>query len=115
MKTKLFICIIGVFSFTSGAIAPSQPVDSTKINTDSLLIERAARRYIDSIITPQQNELNSLAVVIDSIKQERGKKVIIGRIDTWRGPDGRIHIWKWLYWQFPNGEVRYYKTAIMRE
>lgn len=49
MKISMFIGIMLVLLFVSGANAPSQPIDSSRIDMDSLLIERAAKNYMDSI------------------------------------------------------------------
>lgn len=103
---KFFICAIMIFSITSGANAPSQPVDSARINLDSLIIEQAAKRFMDSVSIDDHKEIDSLAVVIDSLKQEAFKKKVLGRIDIW-GPYTKRDTLKWWYWQYPNGNRKF--------
>lgn len=110
MKMKFFICAILIFSFTSGANAPSQPVDSSKVNLDSLFIEQAAKRYMDSVSIEDFREIDSLAIVIDSLKQEAFKKKVLGRIDIW-GPYTKRDTLKWWYWRYPNGERKFINTT----
>lgn len=110
MKMKMFICIIVVFSFTSGAVAPSQPVDSGRIKIDSLIIFQAAKNYMDSVSIVEHRELDSLCIVVDSLKQEAWKRKILGRIDIW-GPITDRDTLKWWYWLYPNGTKNFYQTT----
>lgn len=111
MKMKMFICIILVFSFTSGANAPSQPVDSSRINIDSLIIEQAAKEYIDSVFKVEDKQWDTIAVVVDSLKMERTKKKILGKVDVW-GPLLPVRdTLKWWYWKYRDGRINFYKTT----
>jgi len=111
MKMKLFICAILIFSFTSGANAPSQSVDSAVVNMDSLYLDQLAKKYMDSVAREDHKQIDSMAIVIDSIKQETFKRMVLGRIDVWGPLLPRRDTLKWWYWKYPNGEMKFIKTT----
>lgn len=120
-RAMLLVMIVPLFISGRRAIAPPCKTCAAIMDTVILPADTARAilyKAIDTAFTPVLQRLDSAVKVLDSlqsvldiVKQERGKKMVLHRVDTWRDHRGRLHTWRWWYWLFPNGDKRYYRTT----
>lgn len=125
MRKFIILAVIPLFisgtTANSSMVAPMaqiQPcncgdsIDSVLPDTIRTIVIKATDSKVDSFKTAKLAELDSLNYLKDSLatelrhlKNEKYKKLIIKEIDTIPG-----WIWKWGYWQFPDGSTRFHKV-----
>lgn len=109
--------------FSAPSYAPFAPCltcsDTLPAALDSILTSR-----MDSAVKATKTQLDSLSVLKDSVAvelksvlRERKKKIVSGGIIGWptdivKTSDGKIQYWSWYFYQYPDGEYKFYKLVI---
>lgn len=106
-------------------------------NPDSIksrIIAPVVKEVVDSFKAVKQAQLDSLnetradlRAEVTRLTNEKGKRVIVGHIDEIAEVPAMVdslgnvireyqpaQTWKWLFWKFPDGSRRYYKTLKIK-
>lgn len=125
MKKYIMLAIIPLFisgtSATSGGFltAPCDCADSIDTSLPDTLRAIAVQVVVNKVDSFKEAKLaqldslnsikDSLALELQRLKNEKYKKLIIKERDTIPG-----WIWKWGYWQYPDGSIRFHKVYKTR-
>ncbi len=126
MKRIALICLVIPLIFNTGITATEYPCncpdDRDTIgpgDTIRKIVQLEAAR-VDSFVLSKKVIADSLRMMADSLavevklmERDSKKKRVLGRTDQWREADGRVHIWRWYYHKYKDGELRY-DTTIKR-
>jgi len=120
---KLFIILFFLPVFLGGKPNDIQPdhcdcmtlVDTMPIDSFIAIIAPIISGPVDSLRAEKERELDSLNELNDSlsieilnVKREKGRKLIVGRIDDIPGER-----WYWKYWKYRDGQMKYDTVIII--
>jgi hypothetical protein len=123
MKVAIFILITVSPFFISGGLSARFPCmlcsdlkDTSILPADTAL--QILSHAMDTAFTPvleridsSYRVLDSLNVLLDSLKREHGKRKVLGRVDIWQPSHLNYDTLKWWYWRFPDGELKFINTT----
>jgi hypothetical protein len=119
MKQVFFLLIFFAINFSGSrgdvglcVTCPDTIPDSIQMKQ---IIESVGDHIIDSFTNKLKEEVyitkqlqDSAAYIVDSVYNEKNKRKVVGRVDAWMMNMDEMVIYDWLYWIYPNGDIRYY-------